>query len=545
MNQLFDAIKSFFAPLSTAQKVLFGIMSIGLIGGLILVFSWALQPNYSILFGSLSANSAQSIVKELNKESVPYKLQNGGQTILVPHNQVYSLRLKFASEGLATSNGNSNYKGYALFDQNTLGMTDFMQRIDRKRAMEGELAKTINSISQVEYCRVHLVLEQRAPFAQNTVKPSASVFLKLKPGQTLKNSQIQGIADLIAGSVAGLKPSKVVILDQNGNRISDNIQSNSNYASTSLQLKVRENIDAYLTKKGQSMLNKVLGPGNSILRVSTDHNFSHITKDSNTIDPNSRTVISEEKRINKKNNQSSQPVSVNSKKKSQVNSVTTNSNNNQSTIQVRNYVVDKTNEHTDEPVGKLTRISASILLNYKTVVTKGKNGKTITKSVPYSSKDLKDIKSMIVGALGINFKRGDQVTITQIKFQKPTVTNYGVPGISDQMNTYDIIRWVLVALAVAVAGFLVFSVTKKFNPDKTPLLMNNPLKSVEEPSSEHLLSGETNNNDKQEDIYKEKLSEEAREHLESSSSITKEIKDYVDNNTSEATNLVRSMLADD
>ena len=342
MNRFFDAIKSFFDPLSTAQKVLFGITSVGLIGLLLLVFSWALQPNYSILFGSLSAKSAQSIVKELNKTGVPYKLQNGGQTILVPNDKVYSLRLQFASEGLTTSEGNTDYKGYALFDQNTLGMTDFMQRLDSKRALEGELAKTINSISQVEYSRIHLVLQQRAPFEQNTVKPSASVFLQMKPGQSLKKNQIQGIADLIAGSVAGLKPEKIIILDQNGNRLSDNIQGDSSYASTSLQLKVRKSIDDYLTQKGQSMLDKVLGAGNSILRVSTDHNFDHIVKESNLINPDSRTIISEEKKTNKNNNQSSQPLSMNTSKKSkQIKSVTTNSKNNQSTIQVRNYAVEK------------------------------------------------------------------------------------------------------------------------------------------------------------------------------------------------------------
>ena len=543
MNRLFDAIKSFFDPLSSAQKVLFGILSIGLIGGLLLIFSWALQPNYSILFGSLPADSAQSIVSELDKMGVPYKLQDGGQAIMVPHDKVYNLRLKFASDGVAAS---SDLKGYELFDQNTLGMTDFMQKINRKRALEGELARTINSMSQIKSSRIHLVLEQRAPFAQNTVKPTASVFLKIKPGQTLKPNQIQGITDLIAGSVAGLKPDKVVILDQHGDRISNNIQTDSKYASTSLQMKVREDMEGYLTKKGQSMLNQFLGPGNSILRVSTEHNFDHIIKDSDTINPDSRTIVSEEKRTNKNNNQSSQPISVNAKKSNnKVNSVTTNSKNNQTTIQVRNYEVDKTKEHMEKPVGELTRISASVLLNYKHVVKKGKDGKKIVESIPHSSKELKDIKSMIVGALGIDAKRGDQINITQIKFQQPTTTDYVQPGITDQpFSNYDIIRWIIVALAVAVAGFLMFSITKKFNPDKTPFLIQSTIPSIEESSNDNLIDDNNDNKDIQNDIYSEKLSEEARKQLNSGSELSNEVKSFIKQNTTEASNLIRSMLTE-
>ncbi len=398
-----------------------------------------MKPDYTILFGSLSPDSAQSIVTELEKSNVPYQLANNGTAIMVPRDNVYNLRLKFASEGDVSSNDN---KGYELFDNNTLGMTDFMQKVDWKRALEGELVRTINSLDEVESSRIHLVLAERSPFEQNTVEPSASVFLKLKPGRSLTKNQIEGIASLIAGSVPSLKPDNVVILDQKGNRISDDALDNSKYASSNMQMKIRKDMESYLTQKGQSMLDQVLGPGNSIVRVSTDHNFDHIVKESNLIDPESRTVISQEKRTNHNNNQSSQPISMSQGSSNQkVNSVTTASKGNATTIQVTNYEVDKTNEKLEKPMGELTRISASVLLNYKTVQKADKNGKTTTTYEPHTKEELAQIKEVMIGALGIDLKRGDQITITQMKFQNPDDMPGNQTGLQPTSG-FDIFRWV-------------------------------------------------------------------------------------------------------
>lgn len=539
MNRFLEAIKSFFQPLSPAQKVLFGILSVGLVGGFLLVLSWAMKPNYSILFGSLSPDSAQSIVTELQKSGTPYKLENNGTAIMVPRDKVYALRLKFAAEGDANSSDN---KGFELFDNNTLGMTDFMQKVDYNRALEGELARTINSLDEVESSRIHLVMADRSPFAQNTIQPTAAVFLKLKPGRTLKKNQINGIASLIAGSVPGLSPEKVVILDQKGNRISDDALSNSKYASTNLQMKIQKDMEAYLTQKGQSMLDQVLGPGNSILRVSTEHNFDRIVKESNLIDPDSRTIISQEKRTNKNNNQSSQPISISPGNTKKVNSVTTASKADQTTIQVTNYDVDKTNEKLEKPIGEVTRISASVLLNYEKVDQTDKNGKKSVIYQPHSKEELAQIKDVMIGALGINPKRGDQITITQMKFENPDDFVGGQSGF-EPTSKIDIFRWILVALSVIVAGIVVFGLTRKFNPDKTPFLVQTNISTLPQADAGHTLSEPQT--EKPGDIYKNKLSDEARKQLEAKNDMSLEIKSFISDNTSQMSNVIHSLLAED
>ncbi|HYW36057.1 MAG TPA: flagellar basal-body MS-ring/collar protein FliF, partial [Balneolaceae bacterium] len=403
MSGILNSIKEFFRPLSGAQKTLFGLLSVGVIALIALLFHWALEPRYAVLFHSLSSDSAQTIVKGLKSSNTPYKLTDNGHTIRVPQSKVYDLRLKYADD---ESTG-SNYKGYKIFDNNTLGMTDFMQRVDKKRALEGELARTINSLDEVKSSRVHLVLPKRSPFQESKVKPSASVVLNLKLNKQLSDKQVEGITALIAGSVAKLTPKEVVVLDQNGNQISKNKSKSALASASSEQMRVRQAAENYLKQKGQSMLNRVVGPGNSIVRVSTQHNFNKITRQSNTVDPNSRTIISEEQNQLQKSNKTQQSnTSTIVPPKSRTKPKTTAAQKNKSTVQVKNYVVSRTKENMKNMVGGITHISVSVLLNYQKKKIKTKNGATKTKFVPRSKKQIAKIKQVIHSALGLRNKRG-------------------------------------------------------------------------------------------------------------------------------------------
>src|SRR5690625_1351954 len=215
MNKLFENFQSFFSPLSPAQRTLF----VGLAFAVILVMSalayWAFKPDYQLLFGSLPAESAQIIMEELDERNVPYRLENEGRAIYVPSSQVHQLRIQLASEGVAQT----DVRGYELFDENSLGMTDFMQQVNRKRALEGELSRSVNSLEQVESSRVHLVLPERTPFQQTTVEASASVILKIARGKQLSSKQVEGIILLIVGRVEGLNSLSVIVRDRYGTRL--------------------------------------------------------------------------------------------------------------------------------------------------------------------------------------------------------------------------------------------------------------------------------------------------------------------------------------
>ena len=197
MNKYLDSFQEFFGPLSNAQRVMFiGLMVviITIVGS---IFYWSQKTDYSLLFGGLQPEAAQEIVAELNGQGISYELGEGG-TIFVPDDQVYELRMQLAALGGGSA---KDVKGYELFDTNSLGMTDFMQQVNNKRALEGELARSINSLDQVEFSRIHLVLPERSPFEEASVEASASVILNIKRGSKLTKEQIEGISSLIAGSV--------------------------------------------------------------------------------------------------------------------------------------------------------------------------------------------------------------------------------------------------------------------------------------------------------------------------------------------------------
>lgn len=542
MNRIQQTISNFFAPLSSAQRALFGLLSVGLLAIMTLLFYWAFRPNYAILYGSLKPEVAQSMVEELKKDGVDFKLGDDGRAILVSSDKVYSLRLQFASDGLASG---TDYKGYELFDENTLGMTDFMQKVNQKRALEGELARTINSLKQVKSSRIHLVLPERSPFKKNEVKPSASVILNLKQGMQLDHEQIEGIGRFIAGSVEDLTTDNVIILDQNGNRISDDVLADKSYASSSAQMKIRQGTEQYLMQKGQTMLDRVLGPGNSIIRISTEHNFDKVTRELDLIDPESRIVISEEKRKQLQNNQTGTPVQVDkfTPADQRKQTITTDRRNNESTIEVKNYEVNKTREQVEKTVGDIKRISASILLNYKTEKTAGSDGEVGVVNKPYTQQEIQEIRTVMINALGIREDRGDKLAITQIKFHDPSLD--ATPQSIKPFSTWELIRFTILALALGFLGFLVYRFTKKFNPDQIPVRANISTG----PQLESHKNDSTINDEKmlgesvEEDIYKNKLSPEAQKKLiEQSTTLTDKINEFINSNSKEAASVVRSMI---
>lgn len=537
MARIVDTFKNFFSPLSGAQRALFGLLSVGIIVLMGMLFYWALQPNYAVLFGSLSPDSAQSIVEELESTGVPYELKDNGEAVMVPRDRVYNLRLKFASEGAS----GSDYRGYELFDQNTLGMTDFMQRINKKRALEGELARTINNLRQVESSRIHIVMPERSPFQQEVVEPSASVILNLNGGAGLGKEQIQGIGALISGSVEGLRAENVVILDQDGNRISENVLVSKEAITGSAHMRVRQETETYLTSKGQTMLDRVLGPGNSILRVSTEHNFDKVIQESEKIDPDSRIVISEEKQESVNSNQTNEP-NYQGYYGGQDEAVTTNERQDESTVQIRNYEVSNIREKLEKTVGEITHISASILLNHKASVTTNEEGEEVTTTQPYTEEEIEEIRTVMAAALGIQNGRGDVLTVQQIKFKDNYVTGDDGQLFNDPFSTFELIRWIIIAIVVIAVSVMVYRMSKNFNMQADPLLANNKKKAPELADHERDLYIEGEQQQSADDLYTKKLTDEAKE-LTDASAAADDIRKYVENNTAEAASYIRSMMS--
>jgi len=206
-NQLVDL----WGQMSLLKRVTLGVLVLIIFSGLIVIYSRAHRAEYVILYSGLQADEASTIIEKLKSTKIPYKISDGGKIISVPSDEVEEVRLQLAREGIPKSG-----VGYEIFDKKTWGMTDFVEKINYKRALEGELTRTIGELKEMESVRVHLVLPEERLFKEDKIKPSASVMLKLKPGFKLSSSQALGIAKLIAHSIEGLSTSNVTIIDFNG-----------------------------------------------------------------------------------------------------------------------------------------------------------------------------------------------------------------------------------------------------------------------------------------------------------------------------------------
>lgn len=543
MNRFFESFQQFFSPLSAAQRTMFTGLVLALVIFVGLLFYWTLQPDYSLLFGSIQTDSAQQIIEVLDEQGIKYKLEEGGRSIYVESDKVHELRIQLASEGFGSS---SDVKGYELFDSNALGMTDFMQQINNKRALEGELARSVNSLDQVEFSRVHLVLPERSPFQQTSSEATASVILNLKGGQRLKPEQIDGITALIAGSVEGLEASSVTILDQSGKQHTNGLDSSSDYGSGNLQMQLRQKTETYLTERGQTMLDRVLGGGNSILRVSVEHDFDRLVRESDLIDPDSRMIISEERRSDTNNDETLQQVPVDefTPVDRRGETVVTSRRDNESTTQTRNYDMNKTREVFEKTQGEIKRLTASVLLNYKQNVETDENGNEVLASEPYQPEEIQEFREVVRLALGIQSERGDELSISQIRFHDPTaVDTYG-----DFMNQpafwNDIFRWGLILASFLAIVALIYSIKKRLGAGEPEVMFglpgrdfeNIPLTEKEQQSLEDMSEEEV------EDFIDKKLSGKARKQLEQKTYVMEEIKDFVELKPSESAQVLRTLM---
>jgi len=406
IKDFFKGLMDFVGRMTPSQVMMFLGVIAGTVVGIVLVVGWLSSVTYSRLYSNLDESEAGEIVTYLNDNKIPYQLENGGRTIEVPSHDVYKTRISLATEGLP-SNGTV---GYSIFDKNNLGMTDFLQNLNFRRALEGELTRTIMQLNEVQAARVHIVIPKDRLFKQDKKEATASVVLKLK-GTGLTKQQINGITHLVASSVEGLKPSNISIIDYDGNLLSSNNESDPLASLSSSQLDVRKQVEQYLQGKAQSMLDDVLGTGESVIRVTADLDFQQIEKNSETYDPNSPSIRSEE-RVKSANSTSDKSEKANESKEN---------GNNESVI--TNYELNKTVEHIVNAVGSIKRLSIALMVDGIYTKQKNADGKTEMIYQPRSQEELDRLSSIVKSAVGFNQQRNDQIEIVNIAFDKKDLEN--------------------------------------------------------------------------------------------------------------------------
>ncbi|PIV76100.1 flagellar M-ring protein FliF [bacterium CG_4_9_14_3_um_filter_65_15] len=387
-KQTLDSLGVRFNGMSFSQKIILGAVGAATVVCLLVFSMWLQNDEMAVLFTNMSPEDASSALQELAKQDVPTELQNGGTTILVPSAMKDRLRLDLAAKGMPSS----GTVGFEVFDSNQYGMTEFLQNVNFKRALEGELTQTIESLQGIRAARVHLSLPKPSMFKRLAAEPTASVVLTLARGNGVAAHQITGIQNLVAGAVENLTAENVTVLDQAGEVLSSTARDDD-VGRSETQLALRKEVEGHLAEKASSMLDRVLGPGRSIVKVDATLNFEKIDSQREIYDPASTVVRSEVR------TESTVPSSGETSEES-----------------TTNYEINKTVEHVVSPTGGLEKLSVAVFVdgNY---AADPEGGDPIY--TPLGDDDLAMLKRNVELAVGVDASRGDRVEVANMQFQAP------------------------------------------------------------------------------------------------------------------------------
>ncbi len=403
---------------------------------------WNKAPDYGVLFSNFTDRDGGAITAELDKLNVKHKFSENGTAILVPTEQVHDIRLKLAAQGLPKG-GNV---GFELMENQKLGVSQFLEQVNYQRALEGELARSIQSLAAIENARVHLALPKPSVFVRDQQKPTASVIVTLHPNRQLDPSQTAAIVHLVASSVPDLLPANVSVIDQAGNLISDQGKNGNGLNAKNMdetQLKYVKDMQQQVIKQVESIIIPIVGEGNVRAEATADVDFAQIEQAAETYKPNSppaaSAIRSQQSSETNGNSGSTNPGGIPGALSNQppgtatapltqtagsptatapapgtppgavAATTTTGPSHKESTT---NYEVDKTVRYEQRGMGGLRRMTVAVVVNYKRIV--GKDGKVTIKA--YTPEEMAKINDLVKQAMGYNQDRGDAVSVANSPF---------------------------------------------------------------------------------------------------------------------------------
>jgi flagellar M-ring protein FliF len=399
-------------------------VTLALIGFFSFVMLQMTSPQMVPLFTDLSVDDSGSIVKDLERQAVPYQIKNDGAIIMVPKDVVARLRMKLAESGLPKGGG----VGYEIFDKtDALGATTFVQNINHLRALEGELARTIRSIDRVQAARVHLVLPERPLFSRDKVDASASIVLKVRG--TLEPQQVRAVRHLVATAVNGLKPERVSVIDESGKLLADGATPDNplNGVSSDERKLAYEN---HMRNEVEAIVSSVVGPGHARVQINADFDVNRITQTSDKFDPDGRVLRSSQTREEQSASgaRSDGAVSVGtelpgSNQQGGGGSGGAAGEQTRKTEEITNYEISRTTKTEVIEAGRVNRISAAVLVDG----VYNKNDKGELAYQPRPKEEIDRISALVRSAIGFDAKRGDQVEVVNLRFAETTPSPINEP----------------------------------------------------------------------------------------------------------------------
>lgn len=446
-----QSLTGFLKGLGAARLMAMVAVTAALIGFFAFVIMRVTTPQMTTLFTDLSFEDSSGIIKDLERQAIPYELKNDGAAIMVPKDKVTRLRMKLAEAGLPKGGG----VGYEIFDKSdALGTTSFVQNINHLRALEGELARTIRAIDRIQAARVHLVLPERPLFSRETPEPSASIVVRVR-GQ-LEPQQVRAIRHVVASAVNGLKPQRVSIVDEAGQLLADGADAGNDGATGDDR---RAGFEKRMRNQVEAIVSSVVGAGRARVQLTADFDYNKITQTSDRFDPEGRVLRSSQTREESSATAgaSDGQVTVNNELPgNQQNGATGRDARDQSkkSEETNNYEISRTTKTEVTEAGRVNRISVAVLVDG--IYAKNDKGDTVYQE--RSREQLDRIGALVRSAIGFDQKRGDQVEIVNLKFAEapPVVPTAEPAGLLGMLQfTKDDVMYVIELSVMLLLGLVV------------------------------------------------------------------------------------------
>ncbi len=406
--------------MSPAKRLTMLTLILGTVAGFAFLMTWSGGVELRAVYTNLDPQDAGTIVSRLKEQKIPYRIADDGRTVLVPAESLHEIRMQMASEGLPQGSG----VGFEVFDNTKLGMSEFAQNVNYQRALQGELARTIARISEVESCRVHLVMPEKTLFVDNEQPASASVAVKLKAGRRLSQEQINGIVHVVSSSVPRLSPEQVTVVDSSGKLLAGSRAKTATGSLNLDQLEYQGQVERNLETRVKSMLEQALGEGKAIVRLACALDFQRHEKTEEHFLPDNRVIRSEQSLNESSRNADALPQGVpgvrsNTPGPDLMQNQTSGSGASSFEKQDRtvNYEIGKITSRIHEPVGRITRISVAVLVDGTYKATTEKGGATNREFIARSGEEIQKIEALVKRAVNFDADRGDTVEVVNIPFE--------------------------------------------------------------------------------------------------------------------------------
>jgi flagellar M-ring protein FliF len=448
-----QGIVEFLKSLGAARIAAMVAVTVALVGFFAFLILRMTAPQMTMLFSDLSLEDSSAILKDLERQAIPYQMRNDGAMILVPKDRVARLRMKLAEGGLPKGGG----IGYEIFDKSdSLGATSFVQNINHLRALEGELARTIRAIDRVQAARVHLVLPERPLFSRDRAEASASIVLKVRG--MLEPQQVRAIRHLVASAVNGLKPERVSIVDESGRLLADGARGDgvggltADERQTAYERRLREQVEG--------IVSSVVGPGRARVQISADFDFNRVTQTSERFDPEGRVMRSSQVREETSASADGRENQVTvgnelpgAQRQPEAGGGATPREQSRKSEEIVNYEISRSTKTEITEGGRVNRISVAVLVDGS--YTRSGNGDAAYQ--PREKEELDRIAALVRTAIGFNEKRGDQIEVVNLRFAE--VPGNPIPEPTGwlsflQFTKADVMHWIEL-LVMAVLGLIV------------------------------------------------------------------------------------------